>query len=382
MTSDTLSADVPVDDDVLDLEAKHSSNVPVRNSRRMLVRKKRAFELARLLDARRVLAAQREALVDRTTVLDTLDREDVRTAVNAALSAIKSRRIGTNLLEITTCGAVSPYNRMLGGKLVALLLLSPRVAADYRRRYGREATIIRSQLKNARVVPDNRLVWLGTTSLFSHNSSQYERLRLPAGVIAPDQPEIRYTYLGDTSGYGTVQFADDTVRALDGLLQRRRGFRNVNGVFGERGEPPPPQAAGRARRHRLRRGSGHAPSSGQAHLRRAPVRRRRRLPVRSRHEGPRLRRRAGIVRRRDRTDRRVLAPAVAVEPSCARRQLGRAGRNPPLAAELVHAPARPAVAGRGKRRRGGRRRRSRRRRPAGSSGADWPRPDPRPSRKG
>ena len=237
MASDTLSADVPVDDDVLDLEAKHSSNVPVHNSRRMLVRKKRAFELARLLDARRVLAAQREALVDRAAVLDTLDREDVRTAVNAALSAIKSRRIGTNLLEITTCGAVSPYNRMLGGKLVALLLLSPRVAADYRRRYGREATIIRSQLKNARVVPDDHLVWLGTTSLFSHNSSQYERLRLPAGVIAPDQPEIRYTYLGDTSGYGTVQFADDTVRALDGLLQRRRGFRNVNGVFGEGASP-------------------------------------------------------------------------------------------------------------------------------------------------
>lgn len=232
-----LSADVPVDDGVLDLEARHSSNHPVHNSRRMLVRKKRAFELARLLDARRILTAKREALVDPANVFATLEQADVRTAINTALSAIKSRRIGTNLLEITTCGAVPPYNRMLGGKLVALLLLSPRVAADYQRRYGREATIIRSQLKNARVVPDNRLVWLGTTSLFSHNSSQYERLRLPAGVIAADQPEIRYTYLGDTTGYGTVQFADDTVRALDGLLQRRRGFRNVNGVFGEGASP-------------------------------------------------------------------------------------------------------------------------------------------------
>ena len=237
MTSDTLLVDVPVDDDVLDLEARHSSSHPVHNSRRMLVRKKRAFELARLLDARRILTAKREALVDRTTVLDTIDQDDVRTAINTALSAIKSRRIGTNLLEITTCGAVPPYNRMLGGKLVALLLLSPQVAADYQRRYGREATIIRSQLKNARLVPDNNLVWLGTTSLFSHNSSQYERLRLPAGVIAPDQPEIRYTYLGDTSGFGTVQFADDTVRALDGLLRRRRGYRDVNSVFGEGASP-------------------------------------------------------------------------------------------------------------------------------------------------
>ena len=232
-----LSADVPVDDGVLDLEARHSPNHPVHNSRRMLVRKKRAFELARLLDARRVLTAKREALVDPASVFATLEQADVRTAINTALSAIKSRRIGTNLLEITTCGAVPPYNRMLGGKLVALLLLSPRVAADYQRRYGREATIIRSQLKNARVVPDNRLVWLGTTSLFSHNSSQYERLRLPAGVIAPDQPEIRYTYLGDTSGFGTVQFADDTVRSLDSLLRRRRGYRDVNSVFGEGASP-------------------------------------------------------------------------------------------------------------------------------------------------
>ena len=237
VTSETLPANVPVDDDVLDLEAKHSSNVPVHNSRRMLVRKKRAFDLARLLDARRVLTAKRRTLVEPATVSEALEEEEVRIAINTALGAIRSRRIGTNLLDITTCGAVAPYNRMLGGKLVALLLLSPEVAAHNQRRYGREATIIRSQLKNARVVPDNNVVWLGTTSLFSHNSSQYERLRLPAGVVAPDQPEIRYTYLGDTTGYGTVQFADDTVRALDGLLRRRRGYRDVNGVFGEGASP-------------------------------------------------------------------------------------------------------------------------------------------------
>ncbi len=238
ITSEAVSTDVPVDDDVLNLEAKHSSNAAIQDSRRMLVRKKRAFELARLLDARRVLVANREALTDPETVPPFIEQHaEVRAAVNTAMSAIKGRRIGTNLLDITTCGAVAPYNRMLGGKLVALLLLSPRVAADNQRRYGREPTIIRSQLKNARVVPDNKLVWLGTTSLFSHGSSQYERLRLPAGTIAPDQPEIRYTYLGDTTGYGTIQFADDTVRALDGVLRRRRGYRDVNGIFGEGASP-------------------------------------------------------------------------------------------------------------------------------------------------
>ena len=163
--------------------------------------------------------------------------DETRIAVNTAITAIKSRRIGTNLLEITTCGAVAPYNRMLGGKLVALLLLSPQVAADNLRRYGNEPTIIRSQLKNGPLVPDNTLVWLGTTSLYARGSSQYERLRLPAGTISPDQPEIRYTRFGVTSGYGTVQFANDTVRALDSVVQRKLGYRDVNSVFGEGASP-------------------------------------------------------------------------------------------------------------------------------------------------
>ena len=232
---DLCMQSAPVDDDVLNLEAKHSSTI--NNSRRMLVRKKRAFELARLLDARRILNASREPLTDPATAIATMEREEIRSAINTAMSAIKSQRIGTNLLEITTCGAVAPYNRMLGGKLVALLLLSPQVAADNKQRYGDEPTIIRSQLKNTRVVPDNTLVWLGTTSLFSHGSSQYERLRLPADTIAPGQQEIRYRYLGDTTGYGTVQFGDATVRAIETVMCRRRGYRDVNSVFGEGASP-------------------------------------------------------------------------------------------------------------------------------------------------
>jgi hypothetical protein len=203
----------------------------------MLVRKKRAFELARLLDAQGMLRRHARSLTDPAAVFAALDREEVRAAVNTAMSAVKSRRIGTNLLEITTCGAVAPYNGLLGGKLVALLLLSPQVAADYRRRYGNEPTIIRSQLKNEPVVPDNTLVWLGTTSLFSHGSSQYERLRLPPGVIAEDQAEIRYRYVGDTTGYGTVQFSDETVRAVEVVMRQHRGYREVNGVFGEGASP-------------------------------------------------------------------------------------------------------------------------------------------------
>ena len=130
-----------------------------------------------------MLIANLESIADPLTAFGTFERDEVRTAINTAFGAIKSHRIGTNLLEITTCGAVAPYNRMLGGKLVALLLLSPEVTADNRRRYGQRPTIIRSQLKNERVVPDNTLVWLGTTSLFAHGSSQYKRLAFPLASL-------------------------------------------------------------------------------------------------------------------------------------------------------------------------------------------------------
>src|SRR5262249_38715600 len=46
--------EAPVSDRVLALEGKHAGNKPFHESRRMLVRKKRAFELARLLDAKRL----------------------------------------------------------------------------------------------------------------------------------------------------------------------------------------------------------------------------------------------------------------------------------------------------------------------------------------
>lgn len=69
--------------------------------------------------------------------------------------------------------------------------------------------------------------------MFSEGSSQYERLKLPAGTIAPDQPELRYQSLGNTTGYGTVQFSPETVRSVETVLEHEYGYQEVNSVFGE-----------------------------------------------------------------------------------------------------------------------------------------------------
>jgi hypothetical protein len=227
----------PVSDAVLKLEGKVMSKRAIVAARRMLVAKKRAFEFARLLQARYHLRAGRNSFLNPATALATLRQDEFQIGVGTALFANKSARVGVSMLELTTCGAIKPYNQILAGKLTALLMLSPQVAADYRRRYGEEPSIISSQLKNAPVCRDNTLVYLGTTSLYALGSSQYERLRLPAGIIAPDQLELRYNHIGYTSGFGTVQFAPETARSVERILELKLGFQNVNSIFGEGPSP-------------------------------------------------------------------------------------------------------------------------------------------------
>ncbi len=152
------------------------------------------------------------------------------------VEALKARRAGANLLEITTCGAVAPYGPILGGKLVALMMLSPQVGADYQAAYD-APSIISSQMLNRPVIRDNKLVYLGTTSLYAHGSSQYNRLKLPAKTIAPDQPELRYEPIGETTGFGTLQFSPETSRAIDQLVSASKAFKDVNSVFGEGTSP-------------------------------------------------------------------------------------------------------------------------------------------------
>jgi hypothetical protein len=226
----------PVDDQILEFEPKASVDVRMHTARKQLVAKKRAVALSRLLSARLVIERHRSELTDPELTAAALRKEQVRSSINIILEALKGRRAGANLLEITTCGAIAPYNRVLGGKLVALLMLSPRIGADYRRNYE-SPSIISSQMRNHAVTRDNALVYLGTTSLYVHGSSQYNRLRLPARTIAVDQAEIAFHAIGRTSGFGTVQFSPETSKAIDAFLSADNDFKEVNSVFGEGTSP-------------------------------------------------------------------------------------------------------------------------------------------------
>jgi hypothetical protein len=90
-------------------------------------------------------------------------------------------------MDIITLGALPPYNRLLGGKLVALAAVSNEVRDDYDEVYSNRKTEMED-----RVLPSH-LVALTTTSAFGR-SSIYNRLKYGELLIAES--------LGFTEGYG------------------------------------------------------------------------------------------------------------------------------------------------------------------------------------
>ena len=151
-----------------ELALNNKKTVKVKNweneAKETLFKKKRAAELSKLLDALRCFNENKNA--DSYIWLSSmLKTEKGRKAVNVALVANRKTKIGSNMMEIIVCGAIPPYNELLGGKLVSILACSPTVIRDCTEKYKSQVSEIASRMKGKKVVRDSRLVFLGTTSL-------------------------------------------------------------------------------------------------------------------------------------------------------------------------------------------------------------------------
>ncbi|MDP2662442.1 MAG: DUF4338 domain-containing protein [Dehalococcoidia bacterium] len=95
-------------------------------------------------------------------------------------------------MDIYSLGAVPPYGRLLGGKLVALASTSHEVSKSYERKYAGRATEM-----SKRTLPPG-LVALTTTSAFGR-SSLYNRITFNGELVAKP--------IGYTEGYGSFHLA-------------------------------------------------------------------------------------------------------------------------------------------------------------------------------
>jgi hypothetical protein len=199
-----------------------------------LFRSKRAKTLALLLTIRRNL--QNSGLHKPTlgNFRKALKDPHGRLAIRQLVRLVKSEHVGVDMMDIIICGAVAPYNVLLGGKLVCLLLASPQVVKFYRDRYGGQQSVIASSMKGAAVTRPPNLVLLGTTSLYGVGSSQYNRVRVPLTELGVNHDaRIEYDELGISKGYGSYHFSKASIDYLETLLGRAGGGRKVNSIFGE-----------------------------------------------------------------------------------------------------------------------------------------------------
>jgi hypothetical protein len=138
------------------------------------------------------------------------------------------------MMDIAICGAVAPYNVLLGGKLVALLLCSPEIVKMYQARYGAQSSLIASGMRGAAVKREAQLVLLCTTSLYGSALNQYSRVKVPAALLGGRPGEkIEYDCLGTSEGFGSFHFSKDSLRMMAMLLGRSKESRKVNSIFGE-----------------------------------------------------------------------------------------------------------------------------------------------------
>jgi hypothetical protein len=199
-----------------------------------LFRAKRAEALARVLQVRKGLRKAGFTEATKEGLLKVMDSAAGRRAIEIVLRHVKATRIGINLLEITICGAVAPYNALLGGKLVAMLLTSPEVVQEYERRYRKACSVIASSTAARAVQRRPNLVALGTTSLYGAGSAMYNRIAIPADEMGGRPGDmVRYEELGKSVGFGSIQFSPATINEIEAIIEAQADGRQINHIFGE-----------------------------------------------------------------------------------------------------------------------------------------------------
>ena len=199
-----------------------------------LFRSKRARVLAELLNVKQKLREAGYQSANGASLANVLQTSAGRRAIEVLLKHVKATHAGIDMLDITVCGAIPPYNPLLGGKLVAMLLASPEVSLAYERKYARASSIIASSMAGRSIIRKPNLVLLGTTSLYGVSSSQYNRITIPAQQSAgQENSQITYELVGKSLGYGSYHLSAATVAEIEPLLAQSKSGRKVNSIFGE-----------------------------------------------------------------------------------------------------------------------------------------------------
>ena len=205
----------------------------------LLFVRKRAELLAQLLLAKQTFRAADLLGKPEAALSQLLSATSGQRAIDVVLAEFRKAGLSSRVVDVSICGAIAPYNELLGGKLVALLLASKEVRDHYADRYGGQVSVIASQMAGRAVSKPADLRVLTTTSLYGVGSSQYNRLTLRAAEHQGLDHDLRWDSIGKskTGGFGTLHLGADTAYALRQMAQSAHASRRINNRFGEGTSP-------------------------------------------------------------------------------------------------------------------------------------------------
>ena len=197
-----------------------------------LYRSKRCLALADLLRAKTALDPYLLPIPREEGLRDAMTNRLARRAVRSIVRRAKADTVGTEIADLSVCGAVAPYNTLIGGKLISMLATSPTVVRAYHNRYRDYESEIASATAGRPISRASKLAYIGTTSLYGTTSSQYNRVTVPSNVLGADG-DLRLQKLGRSRSFGTSHLSSNTVEALVKISEQRQNGARVNSLFGE-----------------------------------------------------------------------------------------------------------------------------------------------------
>ena len=221
----------------------------MKESEEALFKKKRAIKLAKFLEIRKSfneVNIAKDPARGYATLIHPSNKKG-NDLISAALREIKTKALAENIMDLGVCGAIAPYNELIGGKLIAALMGSTEVRTLFKSRYNGKKykfpSIIASSSKGKAVFRDANLMCLTTTSLYGVASSQYNKIKF----LKKDYPELESDIIWKeakknnqsqkTKGQGVYHFSNETSKLLGILTLKKLKYVEVNHKFGEGTSP-------------------------------------------------------------------------------------------------------------------------------------------------
>lgn len=224
--------------DIRDVSKSNRSDIDwLALSNTSLFRKKRAEQLAPIL---RSLSVLQEYGLDKepsTALYIALTEKNGQAAIRVALNEIKKRHLSSEIADLAVCGAIAPYNKIIGGKLIALVMASREARKFYKDRYEGQVSEIASQIAGRAVSKNADLKLITTTSLYGVGSNQYTRLALRQTSFPGLATDVVWQKLRKGQGVSITHISDETVNLMRNLGITIYGRRRINSVFGEGSSP-------------------------------------------------------------------------------------------------------------------------------------------------